>query len=133
MKKEERTYRLDRSVVGEGVLSELASDTGLLVASEGNLGVELVVAVAARTKLISLRLNEEEGRGNVHPDGPGLESVGGLEGAADVAGEHGGGETVHGVVGLVEDVGLILEATDDDDGAEDLLLDDAHLGGNISL
>lgn len=75
MKKEERTYRLDRSVVGEGVLSELASDTGLLVASEGNLGVELVVAVAARTKLISLRLNEEEGRGTYTQTVPALRAL----------------------------------------------------------
>jgi hypothetical protein len=35
---------LDGGVVLQSVLAELAADTGLLVASEGNLGVELVVA-----------------------------------------------------------------------------------------
>lgn len=58
---------LDSGVVVQGVLAELATDSGLLVASEGNLGVELVVAV--------------------HPDGSGVELVGGGDGTADVPGE----------------------------------------------
>lgn len=122
---------LDRRVVGKGVRAELASDTGLLESTwklrarsaaaevvtseaertEGDLGVELVVAV--------------------DPDGSGLELVGGADGTGDVAREDGGGETVHRVVGLGDDVGLVLELGHDDDGAEDLLLDDAHVGLDV--
>ena len=86
----------------------------------------------------------------VDPDGSGLELVRGADGAGDVAREDGGGKTVHRVVGLSDDcktrvsigggvklenaertVSLVLELGDDDDGAEDLLLDDAHVGLDV--
>lgn len=40
--------RLDTGVVGQGVLSELTSDTRLLESSERNLRVKLVVAAGGR-------------------------------------------------------------------------------------
>jgi hypothetical protein len=102
---------LDLGVVGEGVLAALATKTGLLEATEGHLGVELVVAV--------------------DPDGAGLELVGDGDGAGDVLGEDGGGEAVEAVVGLAEDVGFVGELGDDDDGAEDLLLHDPCIRLNV--
>lgn len=58
-------HGLDVAVVGQRVLSELASDAGLLEAAEGDLRVERVVAV--------------------DPDGAGLELVPNGEGTRNVA------------------------------------------------
>lgn len=69
--------RLDVGVVCERVRSELSSDTGRLVSSEGDGGREGVVAV--------------------DPHGSGLNLVGGVDAAGDVAREDSRGETVLGL------------------------------------
>ena len=55
-----------------------------------------------------------------------------LNGTRHVTGEDGGGETVNRIVGLLDEVGLVSEFGDDDDRAEDLLLDDLGVGLGIS-
>lgn len=82
-----------------------------LEATEGNLRVELVVAV--------------------NPDGTGVEGVADTVGTGEVLGEDTRGKTVDGVVGGLDDLLLSLELGDDDDGAEDLLLDDLHVGLDV--
>lgn len=95
----------------ESISSQLAADTRLLEAAEGNTGVE-------------------EGS-LVDPDGAGVERGRHTGSLAGVVGEDGGGETKGGVVGELESVGLVLEGSNDNDGAEDLLLDDLHVGGDV--
>jgi hypothetical protein len=55
---------------------------------------------------------EEGGKGRKRtPDGTGLNAVGDAEGTGDVAGEDSRGETVHGVVGLGDNIVLVLAET----------------------
>lgn len=98
-------------VVGKGSLTKLAADTRLLEATEGQGGVEPVVAV--------------------DPDGTSLEGVGDADGGVDVLGVDGGGETVAGVVAEGDDLSLVLELGDGADGAENLLLHDLHVGADV--
>jgi hypothetical protein len=63
----------------------------------------------------------------VHPDGSSLEFVNSLQGTVDVLGEDGSRKTVKGVVGLADNIVLVLEFDDNSDGPEDLLLNDLHL------
>jgi hypothetical protein len=67
----------------------------------------------------------------VDPDGTSAERVGHLDGCVEVGGVHGCGETVCGVVANLDDIGLGLELGDCADGAEDLLLLDLHVLGNV--
>lgn len=103
--------RLVLGVVGQSSLAKLATNTRLLVTTEGELMVKHVVAV--------------------DPDGAGLEAVGHADGGVDVLGVDGGSQAVGGVVGQVDDLLLILELGDGADGAEDLLLHDLHVGADI--
>ena len=98
---------LGLSVVGQRVLAELATNTGLLVATEGQLVVEGVVGV--------------------DPDGTRPEGVGDLDGGVEVLGVDGGGETVCAGVAELDGVLLGLELGDRADGAEDLLFHDLHV------
>merc|ERR1712232_1207403 len=79
------------SVVSQSVLAQLAADTGLLVAAEGQL-VEGVVGV--------------------DPDGAGAERARALDGGVEVLGVHGGGEAVGGVVAELDGLLLGLELSD---------------------
>lgn len=67
----------------------------------------------------------------VDPDGTGLEGVADADGSAKVLGVHSGGETVGGVVTESDDVGLILKLSNGTDGAENLLLHDLHVVGDV--
>ena len=58
----------------------------------------------------------------VDPNGTSLEFVCGLDRPVDVLREDGSSKTVDGVVGLTEDILVILELDDDTDGTEDLFL-----------
>ena len=100
-------YSLDVRVVRQRVLAELTADTRLLEAAERYLRVKLV--------------------DTVDPGGTGVQPVCDLDRALDVLSEDSGGETVHRVVRLVDDVLLVLELDHDADRAEDLLADDAHV------
>src|SRR5690606_34717448 len=94
-------------VVIEHHLVRLAADAGLLVAAEGRMGRVGMVAVG--------------------PDAAGLDVAAEAIGAVPVAGPDAGAEAVERVVGDLERFLLVLEGRDRDDGAEDLLLEDAHL------
>ena len=100
-------HGLDGGIVLESVLSQLPSDTRLLVATERNLRVKLV--------------------GAVDPGGTGAQLLARPEGTVDVLGEDGGGKTVDGVVGLANDVLIVIKLDDNTNGAEDLLLDDLNV------
>ena len=99
------------SVVSQSVLAQLAADTGLLVAAEGQLVVKGVVGV--------------------DPDGAGAERARDLDGGVEVLGVHGGGEAVGGVVAELDGLLLGLELSDRADRAEDLLLHDLHVLGDV--
>lgn len=99
------------SLLLKGVFAKLAANTGLLEASEGHLGVKLVDAV--------------------DPGGAGVEPVGGLQSAIDVLGEDGCSETILGIVGLFNDVLVVVELDDNADWAEDLFLYDLHVGARV--
>ncbi len=62
----------------------------------------------------------------VDPDSTGVQLLGNPGGLGDILGEHSGSQTVLGVIGLGDDVFLILELDENDDWAEDLLLNDLH-------
>mmetsp|Transcript_34092 Transcript_34092/g.61455 ORF Transcript_34092/g.61455 Transcript_34092/m.61455 type:complete len:545 (-) Transcript_34092:51-1685(-) len=103
--------RLDLGIVGEGVLTLLASDTRGLEASEGNGGIEEVVAV--------------------DPNGTGMEAADeGVDGV-EVLREDAGGKTVVGGVGASDHLieGAVLK--DGLDGSEDLLPGDLHVVGDV--
>jgi hypothetical protein len=83
-------------------------------------------------------------RRRAYPDGTSLELVSSLNSAVDVLGEYSSSETVDwrdasvisfysrlrrtSIVGLFDDVVIILELDDDTNGAEDLLFDNPHVG-----
>jgi hypothetical protein len=67
----------------------------------------------------------------VDPDGTGLEGVGDLDGGVEVLGVDGGGEAVRGRVTELDGVLLGLELGDRADRAEDLLLHDLHVFGDV--
>jgi len=100
-------YSLGLHIVLKRRLTKLTANTALLVATEWKLPVDGVV--------------------RVDPDGTSAERVGNLDGSVEVGGVDGGGETVCGIVGDLDDIGLVLELGDRADGAEDLFLLDLHL------
>lgn len=67
----------------------------------------------------------------VDPDGSSLEGVSSLDRSRDVTREDSSGETVHRVVGDGENIGFVLELGNDDDGSENLFLDDPHVGLDV--
>lgn len=97
--------------LAEPVSSDRAGGGMHLVAAEGDLRVELVVAV--------------------DPDGARVDLVGDRDGARDVAREDGRREAVLARVGLLDDVGVVLERRDDEDRAKDLLVEDLHAGLDV--
>ena len=103
--------RLGLSVVGQSILAKLATNTRLLVTTEGHLVVQSVVGV--------------------DPDGTGAQGVGDLDGGVEVLGVHGGGETVGGRVADADGLLLGLEFGDGADGAKDLFLHNLHVLGHI--
>lgn len=68
---------------------------------------------------------------SVNPDGTCAESVGGLDGGIEGLGVDSGGETVGGAVAELDDLLLGLELGDGADWAEDLLLNDLHVLGDV--
>ena len=104
-------HRLGLGVVRERSFAKLSPDARLLVSTEGELVVQHVVLV--------------------DPDGTGAEAVGNADGGVEVGGVDGSGETVIRVVGALEDLLLRLELGDRADRAEDLLLDDLHVLGDV--
>lgn len=99
------------SVVGQRRLAQFATDAALLVPAEWHLRVEHVVLV--------------------DPDGAGLQRVGDTDGRVQVSGVDGRGQAVVGVVGLLDDLLLGRELGNGADGAEDLLLDNLHVGSDV--
>lgn len=65
--------------------------------------------------------------GETYPCCAGTKGLRAAQRTVDVLGEDRGRKTVHGVVRLVDDVLVVVELDHDADGAEDLLLDDAHV------
>src|SRR5271155_752677 len=107
------SYGLCFSVVAQGLFAHLAPPAGLFVSAERQRGVEDVVAV--------------------HPDGARADALSQFVGDAHVARPDAGGEAVFGVIGLGGDtvevaVGKRLRANH---RAEDLFLDDLHLGSSF--
>src|SRR5690606_8139152 len=101
---------LGLEVLGETVRAEFPGDARLLVTAEGGEGVE---AAAVDVDLPG-----------VHPAGEGhrLRLLTGPDGA---------GQAVDRAVGDAQGVLLVLVAQDRQDGAEDLLLGDRHLRGDV--
>lgn len=67
----------------------------------------------------------------VDPDGTCAESVGGLDGGVERLGVDSGSKTVGGAVTELDNLLLGLELGDGADWAEDLLLDDLHVLGDV--
>ena len=103
---------LDLGVVLDGVFTEFSTDTRLLESTEWNLWVKLVVTV--------------------DPDGSALESLSDSVCSRDVLGEDCGCKTVDRVVGCGYDFLLGIELGHDNNGTEDLFLDDPHVGSNVT-
>lgn len=104
-------HRLDLRVVIQCRLAQLTTNARLLVAAEGQLPVKRVV--------------------RVDPDGACAERVGHLDGRVEVAGVHGGGQAVGGVVADGNHLLLSLKLRDGAHGAEDLLLHNLHVLGHV--
>lgn len=102
---------LGLDIVGKGVLTKLTTDTRLLVTTEWKLVVKSVVGV--------------------DPDGTCAKCVGDLDGGVEGLGVDGGGETVSGGVTELDDLLLSLELGDGANWAEDLLLDNLHVLGDV--
>src|SRR3954468_17372549 len=90
----------------EGVVTHLATPATLLESAEGQGCVEDVVAI--------------------DPDGSGTHFCGDGVSAIDVASPDSGGETVDAVVGLRNEIVLVLERDGGDDRSENLFLHDLH-------
>ena len=95
----------------KSILAKFPTDTTLLEATERYVRMKLV--------------------GAVDPCSSGFQLVRSLDGPVDVLREYSGGQSVHGVVGLLDNVCLISELDDDADGTEDLLLYDPHVGSGV--
>lgn len=67
----------------------------------------------------------------VDPHGAGLERIADLDGGVEVGGVHGGGKAVGALVAGGDDLLLGGELGDGADGAEDLLLHDLHVLGDV--
>lgn len=67
----------------------------------------------------------------VDPDSASLERLGHAQRLRAILREHGGGETVDSVVRHADDIVLVSELGDYDDGAEDLLSHDGHAGLDV--
>ena len=102
---------LDLGVLVDPVLGALAADAGLLDATEGALGAGHHALVDA--------------------DHAGLHLLADAPALADVVGVEVAGQTDGGVVGEVDGLLLLGELHDGEDGAEDLVLEDLHLGGEV--
>jgi hypothetical protein len=92
-------------------VAHFAAPSGLLVASEGERGVENVVAV--------------------DPHGSGGDLVGDAVGFADVARPEAGGEAVHVVVGARHQLGGFGERNGHNHGTKDFFLHDLHVFSRI--
>ena len=99
------------SVVVQRGLTQLTPDPGLFVPAKRHLVVQGVV--------------------RVDPDGAGLEGVGDLDGGVEVLGVDGGGEAVGGGVADLDGLLFRRELGDGAHGAEDLLLHDLHVLGDV--
>lgn len=100
-------HSLNLGISLETGLAQLATDTALLDATEGDAEVRVVAGV--------------------DPDHTGLDVGGDAVGTLNVLGEDGSAETVRGVVGAGDGLGLVDEAGDGDERAEDFLAVDAHV------
>lgn len=142
---------LDGGVVGKRIFSQLAPDTTLLESAEGDLRVEQVVAVdwqdiALYRQLVARKPSRRStgapqtvpalspcatlrarlmSREKTAAASPYLAR--GRRRSACAMRKPIGTVDIQGVVRLGEDVSLVLELGDNDDGAEDLFLDDAHV------
>src|SRR5689334_14837327 len=101
----------DQHVLGLLVVVEhhamcLPPDAGLLVAAEGRVGRIGVVAIG--------------------PDAPGLYCAAEAVGAVDIAGPNASAQSIGRVVGDGQRLRIVLEGRYGQNGAEDLLLEDAH-------
>ena len=104
-------HGLGLSVVGQGSLSELATDSGLLVATEWNLVVQHVVAV--------------------NPDGTGIDAVGDLDSGVQVVGVDSSSQSVSGVVTSLDRILNGIELSDRANWTKDLLLHDLHVWSDV--
>src|SRR5580704_2119026 len=95
----------------QGLVAHLPAPARLLVATEGQGGVEDVVTV--------------------DPDGAGPDLLGQGVGLGDVLGPDAGPQTVGAVVGHPGDLVEALEGSGHHHGAEDLLPDDLHVGPGV--
>src|SRR5262249_27018082 len=107
---EVEAHLLGLHVFLDAVEAELAADAALLVASPRELVVGRVV--------------------RVHPGDAGPQRSNDPVRAEDVGRPHGGGEAIGGVVGEGDGLLLVGEGQDRQDGAEDLLAGDAHVGAD---
>lgn len=118
---------LDVGVVGKSVLAKLSSDTALLKASKRYLSSKLAtIQNNGKSMYIVVELVIA-----INPYGASLQLVGNVECSADVSGEDCSGQTVDGVVCDSQEILLVGELGDDDDRAEDLLLDDLGVGVDV--
>jgi len=68
----------------------------------------------------------------VDPDRPSLERTRDPHRTADVVGEDAGRKAVLRFIGRLDDLLFGVEGGEDDDGAEDLLLNDLHIGSDVT-
>jgi hypothetical protein len=104
-------HRLGLDVVVQSSLTKLPADARLFVPTKWQLPMKSIVGV--------------------DPDGTSAEGVGNLNGCVEVGGVDGGGKAVCCRIANLDDLGLVLELGDRAHGAEDLLLLDLHVLGNV--
>ncbi|KAJ6443171.1 WD40 repeat-like domain-containingprotein [Purpureocillium lavendulum] len=92
---------------GKSGLAQFSANATLLDTSKGDAGVSVLAAV--------------------DPDHAGLDLGGDAMSTLEVLGEDGGAKAVRRVVGPADGLCFVAEPADDDNGAEDFLLEDAHL------
>lgn len=107
-----RTRMEEGDLLGKSVLAEFTTHTRRLESTERNGVVQHVR--------------------RVDPSGTSLELMCGFDRPVDVLREDSSSKTVDGVVGLADDILIILEFEDDTDGTEDLFLDDLHVGTDVT-
>ncbi len=103
---------LDLRVSLQTSLAKLTADTALLNTTKGNTGIAVLATV--------------------DPDHTGLDLLGDAVGRLQVLSEDSRAKTVGGVVGHGNSLLLSLEADNNDNRAEDLLTEDAHLRSDLS-